>query len=280
MNERVTVNLEGGPETVLWCLHDRASEALRSDGMIRDPEAIRIYQSIDFDYQRVFGVANGGFAMRSLAYDSVVRAWMARHPGGTVVELGCGLETSFWRVDDGVVSWICVDVPEVLAIREKILSLNSRCKNVATKHVGKATLDLSWMDEVDPKKGVFITAQGLLMYFEEPLVRTLITAIFERFPGVELAFDTVPRWTSKKSVKDNGVQLTPNYRLPPLPWGVNRDEIGPLLRSWTPKVGAVEVVLYGAFRGARGRLWPLLARIPVLRNAIPTMVRVTSAASA
>ena len=32
------VNLSGVPETMLWTLHNRATEAKRSDGLIRDPE--------------------------------------------------------------------------------------------------------------------------------------------------------------------------------------------------------------------------------------------------
>jgi O-methyltransferase involved in polyketide biosynthesis len=35
-----------------------------------------------------------------LAFDREVRRFLAAHPGGTVVALGEGLETQFWRVDN------------------------------------------------------------------------------------------------------------------------------------------------------------------------------------
>ncbi len=54
------------PETMLWTLHNRAVEALRSDGVIDDDKAIEIYQSIDYDYEKNFGKAEPSHALRSL----------------------------------------------------------------------------------------------------------------------------------------------------------------------------------------------------------------------
>ena len=50
------VNLTGVPETMLWTLHNRTSEARRSDGIIDDPNCLRIYDALD--YERSFGKAN------------------------------------------------------------------------------------------------------------------------------------------------------------------------------------------------------------------------------
>ena len=51
-------NLTDAPETMLWTLHNRATEASRDDGMLRDPDAVRIYQALDYDYVRSFGRAD------------------------------------------------------------------------------------------------------------------------------------------------------------------------------------------------------------------------------
>ena len=103
------------------------------------------------------------------------------------------------------------------------------------------------MDEVDPSRRVFVTAQGLLMYFEEADVQRLFTTIVERFPGVELAFDTIPRWFSAKTLW--GFHKTAHYEVPPMPWGVSRDEIDHVLRRWSPRVERVRAVPYGRWRG-------------------------------
>jgi O-methyltransferase involved in polyketide biosynthesis len=51
-----------------------------------------------------------------------------------------------------------------------------------------------WLDEVDASRGVFITALGLLMYFQPDEVRQLIISIAERLPSAEMAFDVIPPW--------------------------------------------------------------------------------------
>ncbi|MBX3226973.1 MAG: class I SAM-dependent methyltransferase [Labilithrix sp.] len=269
MTTKETVNLTGVPETMLFTLHNRASEARRPDGFLRDPDCVRVYESITYDFERNFGKPDGSHPMRSRIFDDAVRPWMAAHPGGTVVELAAGLETQFQRCDDGRVRWLCVDVPEALAVRERFLPATDRCR-----HVAKSALDLSWLDEVDGARGVFVTAQGLLMYFEEAEVKRLFVAIVERFPGVTLMFDTIPRWFSKKSRK--GFGKTKHYKVPPMPWGVGRGELDALLRSWTDRVATVTTEPYGIARGpGRGALW--LCRVtPWLRNIAPAIARVTT----
>jgi len=206
--------------------------------------------------------------MRSRIYDDAVRPWMAEHLGATVVELGAGLETQFQRCDDGIVQWLCVDVPEAVDVRSCLVPPTARCR-----YVPKSALDFSWLDEVDAARGVFVTAQGLLEYFEESEVRRLFTTILERFPGVDVMFDTIPRWFSNKTLK--GLAKTSHYQTPAMPWGVNRDEIDPLLRSWSPCVATVSVVPYGIVtRGLAEIVLRFVTGLPALRNLPPTVVHV------
>lgn len=259
--------LQGVPETMLWTLYNRATEALRPDAWLQDPEAVRIYRSIAYYYARSFGAPDGSHAMRSLMFDEAVRRWMASHCGGMVVELGCGLETQFQRCDDGQVQWLCVDVPEAMDARERFLPPSERCR-----HLRLSALDARWMEEVEDSRGVFITAQGLFMYFEEEDVRRLVVGIAERWPGAELMFDAIPRWFSRKTLA--GYDVTPHYRAPAMPWGVNRNEIGPLLRHWTSRITSVIEEPYRAFRGFPASLAPLFARVPLLGRYQPCIVRV------
>jgi O-methyltransferase involved in polyketide biosynthesis len=269
-----TVNLTGVPETMLWTLHNRASESKRPDALLHDPEAERIYAAIAYDYERSFGKPDGSHAVRSRVFDEAVRPWLSAHPGGTVVELACGLETQFQRVDDGRVHWLCVDVPEAIAVRERFLAPTERCR-----HVAQSALDLAWMDEVDGvERGVFVTAQGLFMYFDEDDVRRLVVAMVERFPGVELMFDAIPTWFSKRTLRGWG--KTKHYRAPPMPWGVNRSRIEAVMKRWSPKIVAVEQVPWGYLRGPVGALLPLFTRVPSLRDFVPSIVRVRTTGGA
>ena len=65
------------PETMLWTLHNRANEAMRSDGCIDDPKCIRIYQAIDYNYRRSFGKPNGSHGVRSQLFDQYVQTFLS-----------------------------------------------------------------------------------------------------------------------------------------------------------------------------------------------------------
>jgi len=261
------VNLTGVPETMLWTLHNRASEALRPDAILDDELAVRMYRAIDYDYRRSFGKPNFSHGLRSRVFDDAVRPWLASNPGGIVVELGAGLETQFHRVDDGRVRWLCVDLPEAIAVRERFLPPSQRCR-----HLGISALDESWIDEVDPAGGVFVSAQGLFMYFQEAEVRRLITVMAERLTGMRLMFDAIPPWLSAKTMK--GWHKTRHYRTPPMPWGVKRSDISPLLRSWSEHVDLVEQASFGYRRGPFAPVLPVANRIPMLADLLPSIVSV------
>jgi O-methyltransferase involved in polyketide biosynthesis len=264
-----TVNLTGVPETMLWTLHNRASEARRADTYLHDPECVRIHGAIDYDYSRNFGRPDDSHPMRSKRFDEALRPWMKAHPGGTVVELGVGLETQFQRCDDGQVRWLCVDVPEAMAMRERFIQPTPRCR-----HIASSALDLRWMDEVDAAGGLFVTAQGLFMYFHEQDVKRLLLAVIDRFPGVEIMFDAVPPWFSRKTLADSGFRKTRHYVTPRMPWGVRCTQVGPLLRGWDRRIRHVSAVPYGFARGAGALLLKAFALTPGLRDIPPCIVRV------
>jgi O-methyltransferase involved in polyketide biosynthesis len=263
----VTVALEGVSETMLWTLHNRASEAKRPDAFLVDPEAVRIYDAIPYDYVRKFGKPDGSHPLRSRIFDDALRPWLRAHSGGTVVELGCGLETQFQRIDDGQVRWLCVDVAQAIDVRERFLPATDRCQ-----HLRASALDLCWLDRVAPSRGVFVSAQGLFMYFTEAEVRALLVAIAERFPGVELMFDVIPPWFSRKTVA--GWDMTKGYRPPPMPWGIKRGDLSSTLRQWLPSIKRVETCSYGFARGPKKVLLTVLSRIPKLDDIPPAIARV------
>lgn len=263
--------LSGVPLTMLWTLHNRATESLRPDAWFRDEHAEKIFRALPFDYRAHFGRPDSSHATRSQMFDEALKPWLEANPEGQVVELGCGLETQFQRCDDGRVHWLCVDMPESIAIRERFIAPSDRCR-----HLALSALDLRWMDEVPPQRPTFVTAQGLFMYFDAPAVQQLVAAIAERFRGGVLMFDTIPRWFSRKTMA--GMDLTRHYRAPPMPWGLPVDEIEPTLRRWTPHIATLDIAFYRRFRGFPAQLGPWLARVPPLARHLPAIVRIDFAA--
>ena len=131
-------------------------------------------------------------------FDGAVRSFLGVHPAGTVVTLGEGLETQFWRLDNGRVRWLTVDLPETLELRGRLLPDVPR----QSSHSGSA-LDLGWVDGLSPADPILVTAQGLFPIssaIKRDLAVTLWTWLFNAhehallgaIPGVETLRDVAP----------------------------------------------------------------------------------------
>jgi O-methyltransferase involved in polyketide biosynthesis len=49
--------------------------------------------------------------------DRALKAYLTDEPQATVVNLGCGFDTTFQRVDNGTMRWIDLDLPDVIELR-------------------------------------------------------------------------------------------------------------------------------------------------------------------
>jgi O-methyltransferase involved in polyketide biosynthesis len=266
----IVPDLAGVSETMLWSLYNRASEARRPDSSLVDPDSVHIQAAIKYDFAAHFGVPLGSLAARAIEIDRALRSWLDHHPEGIIISLGEGLETQSRRVDNGRMRWLTVDLPDAIRLRERFLVPTHRFG-----HIAASALDPVWMDAVEPSSDVFIVAQGLLMYLAPERVRQLFASIADRFPGSELVFDTIPRWFSDLTLL--GVNQTASYRLPSMPWGINRDEVEPTLRHWHPRVDNVSFLPYRSPRGLPRLFAGMTDQIPVARHGVPSLVHVAIA---
>jgi O-methyltransferase involved in polyketide biosynthesis len=261
---KMPVQLQGVPETLLWTLYHRASEARRNDAVLHDPKAVELLDTIDFPFAERFGSARAGLsqwqALRALTFDRQVERFLAKHPDGTVVALGEGLETQFWRVDNGRVRWLTVDLPEAIEVRERLLPPGERQRVLAC-----SALDARWMHDLDGKRGVLVTAQGLLMYLERDDARKVITTCARRIPGGALVFDAVPRWLSERS-RTGKLAGPGGWHPPPWKWWIDAEETRTLRES--PHIAGLQTLRLRRGRGPlMGYAVPLLGRLPGLNRA-------------
>jgi O-methyltransferase involved in polyketide biosynthesis len=270
MKQIMTVSgevLDGVSATTLWTLHNRGTEAKRSDGVIRDPWAVTLFDAISYDFRK-FGKPNQSHGLRAVAFDAAASDYLRTHPKASVVALAEGLQTSFWRLQRAGVAdqltWYSVDLPPVMALREKLLPTDERIVSLA-----QSALDLSWMDHVDDSHGVFITAEGLLMYLEPDDALGLIRACAARFPGGQMMFDSIPDWLSRRTLK--GLKLSDRYTTPPMPFSLSPDE-ALALAGRIPGVRAAHDRAQPTGRGLLWKLaaWPFLDRFGFYRRNRPS----------
>ncbi|MEO1043556.1 MAG: class I SAM-dependent methyltransferase [Pseudomonadota bacterium] len=217
--KRLRPELSGVPETMLWPLWNRAAESRRVGGILRDPLSVDLVRRINYRFFSKFGVPTPFLAIRARFSDDLIKQHIDKTPDHpVVVALGEGLETQFWRIGDQRVRWISVDLPEAIAVREKLLPTSEQQTLVPC-----SALDEAWLDAVPADSTPFISAAGLLMYLQEEDVRRLLTMIVEKFPRARLFFDAIPGAFSRLSGR--GVYVTRNYRAPRMPWGVSIREM-------------------------------------------------------
>lgn len=268
MDDKLRVELGGVEETLLWNLYQRAGEAANPRTVLRDPRAVALLDQVSYPFADRFGPPSLGQwqALRAACFDAQVTAFLAEHPDGTVVALGEGLETQFWRVDNGRVRWLSVDLPDVVALRDRLLPRESARQQV----VACSALDDAWTTQVAQVAqggdgSVLLTAQGLLMYFEPDRVRDFLARTAARFPGASLILDGVPVWFSARTLRG---QMTTRhgYTTPPMPWALDAAELARLRAL--PNVDAVTELRRPRGRGfTHGRLLPALGRVPALRSS-------------
>ncbi|WP_407688313.1 class I SAM-dependent methyltransferase [Mycobacterium sp. HUMS_1102779] len=249
-------HLDGISETALLTLHQRATEAARPDGIIDDPMAIALRDNLGYDYGR-FGRTHQATALRALVFDTATRQYLDTHPRATVVALAEGLQTSFWRLDNAALSWISVDLPPIVRLREQLLPRSERLRCCA-----RSALDYSWMDEVDDSRGLLITAEGLFQYLQRGEVFDLIEFCAGRFPGARLVFDSVPWFLSAYS-RRRGFKLSEDYTAPPMSFWFTAEQYEELAEI--PGINAVRELQYPRGRGKLLRwVTPLAYRLPWL----------------
>jgi O-methyltransferase involved in polyketide biosynthesis len=254
--------------TMLLALYGRAKASRAFAGIMRDDEAIRIVEDMDYDFaliDRTYGTEYACLCtlMRAKRLDERCLAYIRAHPSGTVVNLGAGLDTTFSRVDNGSIRWYNVDLPDSMAFRQRFIPPAQRCTDIA-----KSMFDYSWLDEAtaadstvgtrsaDSADGsVFVLASGLFYYFEEKEVRELVGKIVDRFATGEICFDA--QNTIAVSISNRMVRKAGNKGSEMKFWVNDPSQ----LMRWSPKIRKVEAIKFFAdARKRRGEHYKLSTR--------------------
>ena len=180
-------------ETLVIPLFGRLVCSEHFPDLFSDPEAKRICDSLDYDFEekrKKMESAAGLFGALEVAqrqYDlrCEVESYLKTHPKAAVVNLGCGLDDTFHKCDNGLCRGYNIDFPDVIKVRGDLLPVTEREFNLACD-----LNDFSWMDQIDTSDGAVFFAAGVFYYFRTDDVRKLFSAMAERFPGSVLAFDS------------------------------------------------------------------------------------------
>lgn len=191
--DKVKISLSGVSATLLGPLWNRAKLSRKhNDSVLNDSKAIELVEKIDYDFSTIDTNIPPEvtllFVARAKHFDDKIKAYIAEHPRASVVNIGAGLDTTFYRVDNGTIHWYDLDLPAVIEIRRQLLPKPER-----VTYIAKSFLDQSWCKDVNTENGVFMIAGGVLLYFEEAQVRRFFSLLTDNLPDGEIVFDAPSR---------------------------------------------------------------------------------------
>jgi O-methyltransferase involved in polyketide biosynthesis len=187
MASKRSIQLGRVQESLLVPLYGRALDSLKKRPILKDPKAVEIVESLDWNFQR-FNQRRRmvAAALRTALFDEWVKSFLSRHPEGTVVEIGAGLNTRFERLDNGAVHWFDLDLPDTVELRRKFFTDSTRRVTLAA-----SVLDPDWMAAVRQGPGpYFFVSEAVFIYLREPEVKAALAQIAANFPHASIAFDT------------------------------------------------------------------------------------------
>lgn len=211
--KKIHIEKNSVQETLIIPLYGRKMCAEKFPDLYADQSAKELCERLDYDFSKQeakkdsfvyeFGALEA--AMRQLDIMYEIRTYLEQYPRASVVNLGCGLDQTGKACDNGSCTIINIDFPDTIAVREELLPLGDREKNI-----GIDLKDYSWMDEIDYEEGVIFFAAGVFHYFRRDEVRELVLKMEERFPKGVLVFDSVGKHGLKmmlsKTLKNMGIK--------------------------------------------------------------------------
>jgi len=185
-------------ETALLTLYCHALDAQSAHPILNDRTAIRMIEQLTplisgSDKKLSRRLAKGKIdprlvsyiVVRARKYDQYVLDFLREYPRSTVVNIGCGLDNRFARIDNGQLTFFDLDFPEVLALKKKLVTPAARYY-----FISGSVFDLKWTENITTMPVMFL-AEGVFMYCAPGDVKKLFLALQQKFPGSEMVCEVV-----------------------------------------------------------------------------------------
>jgi O-methyltransferase involved in polyketide biosynthesis len=233
MLDKIDIKLKNAQETLLLPLWGRAVETQKNEPLLIDKTANEIIDRIDYDFstitKNISEISRMGWVARSLHFDQIITHFLEKHPKATILNIGCGLDTTFERVDNGAIHWYDLDLPDVIELRRQFIKEDTR-----RKFITGSFLDYDWLDEVQVTDSILFLAAGVFYYFEEHQIKEFFIKLADVLPGCEIVFDATSSIKMANKMVLKRSEITEKSFLK---WELKS---GKTLESWDERIELVE----------------------------------------
>lgn len=240
MMTKIKVELGDIQKTLFMPVWARASETKKKNPVLTDPTAVKIIESVDFDFtpmtNNLAEINRIAWIARCMRFDRVVSNFIHDHPEGTVVNIGCGLDTNFERIKVKPRWWYDLDLPDVIELKRKFGEETER-----RKYIAGSFLDTDWYDKIVINDSILFIAMGVFVYFTEMEIRDFICRIASRFDNPEIFFDvTSPKGVeiANQVISKSGLDSRSFFK-----WGLTDKSV---ITSWDNRISLINT--YHTFR--------------------------------
>lgn len=247
------IRLSGVPETMLQTVYARAKES-SGRGAIHDAKAEEIIEKLDYDFSLADKdtAMHSGVIARTIVLDRMTKEWLASHPGAVVVNIACGLDTRCYRMS-GNAHWYNLDLPETMAVREKLLPESGTISQIAMSAME------DWGSEISEQNvQVLIVIEGLTMYLNAKDVQQIFAVISSRFSQATIFVETmnpmIVKRFKEKSIEGSHAKFT---------WGIKN---GKALAELLPGFRFMEEHSLTEGMAVFAPIYKLLDKLPTVRN--------------
>jgi O-methyltransferase involved in polyketide biosynthesis len=130
------MNLSQVSQTAILTLVCRVVASQKKDSVFNDPMAVLCLERLMSissaeekkriaRFRRMYtGIQARDAKARILtakSFDSSANLFISNNPGCTVINLACGFDTRFWRIENAKCEYVELDLPEVIALKREIL---------------------------------------------------------------------------------------------------------------------------------------------------------------
>lgn len=195
------INVEGIPEVMLQALRGRARESEREGHFLYDEKAVQTVKALDYDFSEMdkYAVMGRGPIAKAVLLDGLVKEYLERNPAAAIVDVACGIDTRFYRVDNGQLLWYNMDLPETIEARNRLLGSHERVRDIR-----KSVLDEGWAEEIETEGPVLFLVEGFTMYSNKQDVQKIFKIIRTHFKQADVLMEIMSPKVVKKAVDGAG----------------------------------------------------------------------------
>lgn len=201
MSDKIKIDLNGAAETMLQSFYARAQYSKSKKHKFYDAKAVELVERIDYDFSLAEkdSTMGTGVIARTIVFDELVKDFIENNPKCTVVNIACGLDTRFYRMDNGKITWYNLDLPETIAVRDQIYNESGRVSTI-----GISVTDPAWAERITVRGKMLFIVEGLSMYLTSEENKQMLSIIHDNFDNATVLMECLAKkWVNKEKVEES-----------------------------------------------------------------------------